>query len=283
MKTANGPSVRFASVTCNLAAAVVFAVAPAKSEPVVPDFNGVYGRDAHNFPKPYMSGGAARNATIMDGYNNSILKPWVVELLHRDDMVEKNGHPTITAHSVCYPESVPYVFGGTQIQILQTPTEITMIFGDPGQLRTIYMNQPHSKHVEPSWYGESVGHFEGDTLIVDTVGLGVHPEAGSMGFFGTPHTRALHLVERYRFLAADEKSTAPRPRNDSFDADAVIKGGKVLRLSFTVEDPGAYKKPWSVTLDYLPLSSRIREYVCAENVPDRDLAPLLPTAATPDF
>lgn len=74
------------------------------------------------------------------------------------------------------------------------------------------------KHVEPNWYGESVGHFEGDTLVVDTIGIGVHPEAGSMEFFGTPHTRALHLIKRYRLLGPDEKSTAPRPPNDSFDA-----------------------------------------------------------------
>lgn len=63
----------------------------------------------------------------------------------------------------------------------------------------------------------------------------------------------------------------------------MIKDGKVLRLSFTVDDPGAYRKPWSVTLDYLPLSSRIREYVCAENVRDKDLAPMLPATEIPDF
>src|SRR5690348_15860113 len=124
------------AVACGLLAAF-----PAGAEPSVPDFNGVYGRDEHNFPKPYMSAGAARNATITDGYTNCILKPWVVELLRRDDMVEKSGHPAVTAHSVCYPESVPYVFGGTQIHILQTASEITSISGDPGQLRTIYMNQ----------------------------------------------------------------------------------------------------------------------------------------------
>jgi len=266
--------------------AMVFSVsslAPVRAEPRLPDFTGVWGRDAHNYPKPYMSGGAGRNATVTDGYNNAYLKPWVVELLMRDNLVEQSGHATVTAHSACYPEGIPYVFGGTQIQILQTPTEITMLFGDPGQSRTIYLNRPHSPHVVPSWYGESVGHFEGDSLVVDTIGIAVNPQAGSMGFFGTPHTEALHVVERYRYLAAGEKSLAPRPRNDSFDASAVIAGGKTLRLSFTLDDPGAYRKPWSVTLDYLPLSSHIREYVCAENEPDADLAPMLPTADIPDF
>jgi len=276
------------TVTVGLACSAVLVVwtlnvTPVQAQSHIPDFDGVWGRDAHNYPKPYMSGNSARNATITDGYNNPILKPWVVEALRRDDLVEKSGHATVTAHSICYPESIPYVFGGTQIQILQSPTEIIMLFGDPGQFRTIYMNRPHSSHVVPSWYGESVGHFEGDSLVVDTIGLAVHPEAGSMGFFGTPHTAALHVVERYRYLAPGETSLAPRPRNDSFDANAVIAGGKILRLTFTLEDPGAYKKPWSVTLDYLPLSSHIREYVCQENEPDADLAPLLPTAGVPDF
>src|SRR5262249_5198205 len=152
-----------------------------------------------------------------DGYNNEYLKPWVVELLSRDDLVTASGKPIVTAHSVCYPEGVPYVFGGTQIEILQRPAEITMIFADPGQVRTIYMNRSHPEHVTPSWYGDSVGHFEGDTLVVDTVGIAAKPEAGSMAFFGTPHTDGLHLVERYRFLRPDEKSTAPAPKNDSFD------------------------------------------------------------------
>jgi hypothetical protein len=260
------------------AAALLFGVSAAQAQHA-PNLSGVWAREAHNYPKPYMAG----RAGIKDGYNNEYLKPWVVELLNRDDLVTASGRPIVTAHSVCYPEGVPYVFGGTQIQILQKPTEITMLFGDANQFRTIYLNRAHPAHVKPSWYGDSVGHFEGDTLVVDTVGIGVHPEAGSMGFFGTPHTDALHLVERYRFLRPGEKSMAPPPKNDSFDADAVIAEGPILRLSFTLEDPGAYKKPWSVTLDYLPLSSHLREYVCAENSRDKDLGPLLPRAEVPDF
>jgi hypothetical protein len=104
-----------------------------------------------------------------------------------------------------------------------------------------------------------------------------------MGNYGTPHTEALHVVERYRYLRDGEKSTAPRPKNDSFDADAVIPGGRILRLSFTLDDPGAFKKPWSVTLDYLPINSRLREYVCTENPREPDLAALIPQTDTPDF
>jgi hypothetical protein len=244
----------------------------------VPNLNGVWARDVHSYPKPYL-----RNGQIIDGYENDILKPWVVELLERDELVTAAGRTVVTPHSICYPESVPYVYGGTQVNIVQTPSEITMLFGDQGQWRTIYLNRPHPENVEPSWWGDSVGHFEGDTLVIDTIGLAVKPQAGSMGRYGTPHSDTLHLVERWRFLREGEVSTAPEPKNDSFDAAAVVKDGKVMRLTFTLEDPIAYHKPWSVTLDYLELDARIREFACAENSRFWDLTPLLPTSTTPDF
>ena len=251
---------------------------PVQAQPHMPSFTGVWARDAHNYPKPYFSG---RNV-IADGYNNEYLQPWVVDLLMRDDLVTRSGRPAMNPHSNCYPESVPAVFGGAVMQILQEPSAITMIFADPGQWRTVYLNRPHSNPVVPSWYGESVGHFEGDTLVVDTVGIAVKPQSGSMGNYGTPHSEALHLVERWRFLRDGEASTAPPARNDSFDADAVIEGGRHLRLTFTLDDPIAFRKPWSVTLDYMPLNARPREYVCME-APSSYIIPFLPTAYIPDF
>ena len=264
--------------------AIVFSplnLTPVQAQSHAPDFTGVWARDAHNYPKPYMAPG--RGGGVANGYNNEYLKPWVVELLQRDDLVARSGRGQVTSHSICYPEGVPYVFGGAVLQILQTRSEITMLFGDTNQFRTIYLNRPHPAHIVPSWYGDSVGHFDGDTLVVDTVGIAVNPQAGSMGNYGTPHTEALHLVERYRYLADGEKSLAPRPHDDTFDSKDVMAGGKTLRLMFTLEDPGAYRKPWSVTLDYLPINERLREYVCAENSREADLTPLLPTAEIPDF
>src|SRR6185503_4551744 len=102
-----------------------FALAPiAEAQSHAPDFNGVYGRDMHNMIKPYSA--APRGYNVTDGYNNEYLKPWVVELINRDALMERSGEAVVTAHSVCYPESVPYVFGGTTIQFVQTEDEITM-------------------------------------------------------------------------------------------------------------------------------------------------------------
>ncbi len=269
------------------AAFLALSLAPVRAQPQIPDFNGVWAKYAYNYPKPYMAPG--RGGGIANGYDNEYLKPWVVELLRRDELVLASGRLYPTAHSLCYPEGVPYIFGESQMQILQTPSEITMLFGgEQEQSRTIYLNRPHSAHVVPSWYGESVGHYEGDSLVVDTVGIAANPQSGSMGFFGTPHTDALHLVERYRFLKDGEKSVAPDPRNARFlntpwDLKDIVPGGKTLRLTFTVDDPVAYRKPWSSTLDLVALKSHIPEYVCAENYREKDFLPLVPTADIPDF
>jgi hypothetical protein len=264
-------------------ASLAISFSPALAEPETPNFNGIWGKYTYSYPKPYMRG---RN--VADGYNNDILKPWVVERLMHDDLVTASGRAIATAHSLCYPEGVPYVFGETRVQILQSPSEITMLFGgEQEQARTIYMNQPHSAHVTPSWYGESVGHFEGETLVVDTVGIAANPQSGSMGLFGTPHTKALHVVERYRFLAEGEKTVGrgpnPTANNPTIVPDEIVPGGKTLRLTFTVDDAGAYKKPWSVSLDFLPLKTPIQEYVCTENYQEKDLLPLIPRAEVPDF
>lgn len=250
-------------------------------QPQVPDISGVWAREAHNYPKPYNAPG--RGAGIKDGYDNEYLRPWVVELLNRDTLVTRSGQAISNPHAICYPEGVPAVFGGAVMQILQTPKEVTMIFADPGQFRTVYLNRAHSEHVVPSYWGESVGHFEGDTLVVDTIGIAVSPQSGSMGNYGTPHTESLHLVERWRFLRDGEQSTTPPPEDDSFNKADIIEGKRHMRLTFTLDDPIAYRKPWSVTLDYLPLKSRVREYICAENSRSSQITPLLPTADVPDF
>src|SRR5687768_15117032 len=142
-------------------------LAPVTAQTHVPNLNGVWAREAHNYPKPYAAPG--RGGGIRDGYNNEYLKPWVVELLNRDALVTRSGQAVSNPHAICYPESVPAVFGGAVMQILQTPTEITFLFADPGQFRTVHLNQQHPKDLVPSYWGHSIGHFEGDTLVVDTI------------------------------------------------------------------------------------------------------------------
>ena len=106
------------------------------------------------------------------------------------------------------------------IYFLQTPTEVLVITEYDQRVRHIRMNVPHSKDPKPSWYGESVGRYEGRTLVVDTIGLN---DKTYVDNYRTPHTTALHVVER--FILADDKKT--------------------LEAEITLDHPGAFTMPWS--------------------------------------
>jgi hypothetical protein len=104
------------------------------------------------------------------------------------------------------------------------------------------LNVPHSADPKPSWYGESVGHYEnGDTLVIDTIGLN---DKTYIDNYLTPHTEQLHVVERFR-LSPD---------------------GNTLELTITVEDPGAFTTPWSARQTYRrEPQPKMEEAICAEN------------------
>jgi hypothetical protein len=84
----------------------------------------------------------------------------------------------------CWPEPVPYIFNGVAMQMLQQPDKITFLYPNDHQVRRVRMNQPHPVQVTPSWYGDSVGYYEGDTLVIDTVGVKIGPVA-MVDFYGS--------------------------------------------------------------------------------------------------
>ena len=146
------------------------------------------------------------------------------------------------------------------------------MYSDPGhQFRQIRMNQPHPEHVTPSWYGDSVGHYEGDTLVIDTVGIQADRPYAMVDAYGTPYTEALHVVERYRLIDYDDAKAAldqDKKENSRVQVDSVNYNyrGKHLQLQFTVEDEGAFTTPWTATITYLPSLVVWEEEVCTENV-----------------
>jgi hypothetical protein len=149
------------------------------------------------------------------------------------------------------------------------------------------LNQSHPAQVTPSWYGDSVGHYEGDALVIDTVGIKVGPFA-MVDWYGTPHTDALHVVERYRMLDYDAAK-------EGFERDAkehnVAQGmrtpnhqGKYLQLQFTVEDKGVFTTPWTATMTFGIGPVGWVEEACSENIQwysGKDAE--VPRADTPDF
>ena len=283
-----------------LVAGIVSVTANAKElDSSVPDLSGSWGRSSIPYEKPSSgpgplerlrlpSGERARNSQLGD-YTSPILKPQAAEVVkHFGELAQTSG--VSDAETECWPESPPHIFRIQETQIIQQRDRILIIYSYSNQIRRIRLNESHPEHVSPSWAGDSVGHFEGDTLVVDTVGIRRGPYS-MLDRYGTPYSDALHLVERFRLIdhAAAE---AAMQRNESeygriqvgYAVDPNDKGPG-LQLQFTIEDPNIFTVPWSATVTYRRNIGPWPERVCAENVNNYGVIddPKLPTANTPDF
>jgi hypothetical protein len=181
----------------------------------IPDFSGVW---AHltwpDFEPPPAGPGPVRNRSHRNGasdvyelvgdYTSAILKPHAAEIVRQHGEISLTGEPYPTPSNQCWPGGVPFVLFNVGMQMLQEPDKITFLYSNDHEVRHVRLNEPHPAQVTPSWYGDSVGHYEGDTLVIDTVGIKVGPYS-MIDWYGTPFTEALHLMERYRLL--DYEST----------------------------------------------------------------------------
>jgi hypothetical protein len=224
------------------------------------------------------------------------LKPEAAQVVKSAGEVALNGVTYPTPSNQCWPSGVPFIFWNIGMQILQQPDKVTILYSNDHEVRHVRMNQPHPARVTPSWYGDSVGHYEGDTLVIDTMGVKIGPFA-MVDMYGTPHSPALHVVERYRLLdyeaAKQEEDRGERgnfrlPGSDPGFAPDPDYRGKGLQLQFTVEDEGVFTMPWSAGIIYQrPLSplGQWPESVCADNPHEyyagKDSA--VPNADRPDF
>jgi hypothetical protein len=249
---------------------------------VIPDFSGIW---VHALPgfEPLSSGPTAlvntqrrANGTgdilkLAGDYTNPILKPEAAEVVKQHGELGLKGIGDPNPRNQCWPIGVPFVFTNGPTQLLQTPDKVTILYMYDHQVRRVRMNQPHPAQVTPSSYGDSVGHYEGDTLVIDTVGIKLG-RYSMVDWYGTPHTEALHVVERYRLLD-------PGAAKEGFDRDAkqhnVAMGakpnsqGKYLQLQFTVEDKGVFAMPWAATMTYRSGGSGAADWAeeaCAENI-----------------
>jgi len=243
--------------------------------------------------------GASSVYGFVGDYTNPILKPHAAEIVKQRGEIEFGGAHAPNPRTQCWPGGVPFVFTNIGMQMFQQPDKITIFYSDDHEVRHVRMNQSHPAYVTPSWYGDSVGHYEGDTLVIDTVGVKSGPFA-MLDVYGTPHSPALHVVERYRLLdyevakAAEERGERENlglPRADNGIARDPDYKGKGLQLQFTVEDEGVFTTPWSATVTYrrpsVPLG-QWPELVCAENANgydgyDHGKKAAVPTADKPDF
>ena len=197
--------------------------------------------------------------------SNPILQPWTIPSMKKANDAVLAGKVPFGARERCWPVGVPGFVAYSLVEpfyFYQMPDKVVVIVQNGPEVRHIYLNTTHSKHVKPSWYGESVGHYEnGDTLVIDTIG--VSPKSYTDNY-RTPHTDQIHVVERWK-LAAD---------------------GQTVDVSVFVEDPGAFTTPWSAVQRWRRVETApIQPVVCNENNGDffsHGLVPL-PEAAKADF
>ena len=268
----------------------------------VPDFSGIWRHGSLPWLVPPESGpgpvtnrsrrkdnGQSDYGQLVGDYTNPILQPWAAEVVKKKGELSLAGVTYPSPANQCWPEPVPFLFKHMAMQMVQAPDKIVMLFNEDHEVRYVRLNQPHPAKVTPSWHGDAVGHYEGDTLVVDTVGIKTERPYPMVDLFGTPYTEKLHVVERYRLLdreavqgdlarAAKENWRPAGPVNPDYK-------DKYLQVHFTIEDDGAFTTPWTATVIYLRDRLEWPEIVCAENTfgfhADKDLG--VPRADKADF
>ena len=213
---------------------------------------------------PYVPNNVGQSTYRVAELNNPILRPQAIESMRKVNEAVLAGKVPFTSRERCWPGGVPdfdIYERDRPMFFIQTPKEVLMVEEHDQQVRHFYLNVPHSANLKPSWYGESVAHYEGDTLVVDTVGMN---DKTFVDNYRTPHTTALHVVERFH----------------------LVDGGKTLQVDIRVEDPGTFNMPWFAKQRWSRRPERPwTELVCSEQPVDYfnlDLVPV-PSAAQPDF
>lgn len=193
--------------------------------------------DANGLPRGFRSQFWDIGSTIPGGLPYT---PWGAAL--RKERIENNNKDNPDAH--CLPMGLMQFHTHPQPRkIIQTPTEIMIVYEANYGLRDIHLDGrtlPDANEVEPWWYGYSVGHWDGDTLVVETNGF---RDDVWLDVQGSPLTNSGKMIERFR-----------RPNYGHLEIDV------------TVEDPKAYTKPWTVRINQrVLLNSDLIEFICNEN------------------
>jgi hypothetical protein len=210
---------------------------------------------------------------------NPILQDWVKPQMQKYNQEVIDGTIPFVATSLCWPGGVPaQLLVPTTVYFIQKPDEVVMIWERDQLVRHIYLNKQHTKNPRPSWFGESVGHYEnGDTLVIDTAGFVEHPFS-FVDNYRTPHTKQLHVTERW-------KITTVAGGGRGGGGGRAGAGTKGIEVTFTVEDPGAFTMPWGGMMRYRNEKGAMEEFVCAENNGNHFAAEKyrMPQAMTADF
>ena len=212
------------------------------------DFRPIPGKQAPiSYDPAYPLVGQGNQRGVMERMSdaeNANLKPKARESMRKFNQDVLDGHRAFTAQARCWPGGVPgqLLFPAEPLYFIQTPKEVWIMWQRDEHVRRIYLDRQHSRNPKPTWNGESVGHYENGELVIDTISFIEHPFS-FVDNWRTPHTKDLHVVERWK----------------------VVDGGKAIEATVTVDDPGTFNQPWSGTTRYNKVERPMVESICAEN------------------
>jgi hypothetical protein len=270
-----------------------------------------WGKNAFNFeampsgPQPLRNlsrraDGTADAGKLVGDYNNPVLTPEAAAVVRQKGALAIAGKGFPNSQDQCRAVAPPFALAmGLALQMLPAKDgNLTIIYDQNANVRHVRMNGMHPANLKPSPKGDSVGHWEGDALVIDTVGVKVDPFT-SVDRFGTPQSDAMHVVERYRLIdGAVAKAQVDQfefnegtvggggrnggGRNAGYNPDTSLKG---LQLEITMEDPKVFKQPLTARVTYRRLLTELEENVCADNPVEHYAGEWqgLPKAEKPDF
>jgi hypothetical protein len=276
---------KYEALFCSVVTAAIMAM-PAYAAPGDGMFDLRWGKNAFNFegmttgPQPLrnlsrLPNGKANAGRLVGDYNNPILTPYAAGVVKQKGELAAAGKGFANSQDQCRPEAPPFAMAMTlDLTMLPTKTgDIAIWSGQHDEVRHIRMNGTHPAKLGPTPLGDSVGHWEGETLVIDTVGIAVNPYT-SVDRFGTPQSEQMHVIERYRLI----DGTVAKAQIDKYEqSEGTVGGGgriayydpdiskKGLELDVTMEDPKVFTRPLTARVTYRPVTSQWSEAVCADN------------------
>jgi hypothetical protein len=265
-----------------------------------------WGKNAFNFegmptgPQPLINlsrrpDGKANAGRLVGDYRNPILTPEAAAIVKQKGELAVAGKGFPNEQDQCRAIAPPFTFA-MQLGLEMLPSkngDITIVYDQNMNFRHIRMNGAHPANLVPSSMGDAVGHWEGDTLVIDTVGVKTDAFT-SVDRFGTPQSEAMHTIERYHLIdgavakaqidkyETSEGTVGGGGRNAGYNPDTSLKG---LQLEVTMEDPKVFTAPLTARVTYRRVTTGWQESVCADNPTDHYEGEWigLPRADRPDF
>ncbi len=236
-------------VAGTLAALVAYAATLSAQQPSShPDFSGAYERFGNIFGQPTPA--QLADKTIPPRNPPAPLKPGPMKE-YQDRLAaireaDRRGAPLASGYVSCLGDGMPSMMNAMfPIEFLITKNQVTVIEEAFTQVRRILLDKPQKAidDVEPGFFGHSVGHWEGDTLVADTIGI-----KEEIRYQNVPHSKNLRIKERIHLVAP-----------------------QILWDEITMEDPDVLEKPWTVTVAYKKMPDyTLLEYICEDNREFRD-------------